>query len=475
MPSFFNDLYKDYTYYDPIKQISSASSLYHIHKVPLILFNIQYGGFFNDFVGHKVQYCIFIHYSVYLLSREVLCMHLNEIIEMDRKYYMNTFGNRAPVCFERGEGMYLWDIEGKRYTDLLAGIAVSALGHSHPALVQAITDQASKFIHCSSLYYIESQAKLAGLIVENSCADKVFFANSGAEANEGAIKLARLYYRKKGLPEKFEIITLEKSFHGRTLATLAATGQEKYQKKYSPLTPKFLSVPINDLDALEKAITPYTCAVMLEPIQGESGVNPTTYDYMHGVRELCNQKDVLLIFDEVQCGLGRTGKLFGYQHYGVEPDIFTLAKALAGGFPIGALCAKDFVASAFEPGDHGSTFGGNPLACRAGYAVLSTILNEKLCENSESMGQYFMDSLNGLKKENSMILEVRGKGLMIGVELSKPVAKTVNAKCLEQGFLVGSVGESIIRLLPPLIIAKQDIDAFIPVFRDILAQEELHS
>jgi len=288
-------------------------------------------------------------------------MRLNEIIEMDKQYYMNTF-NRAPVCFERGEGMYLWDINGKKYTDLLAGIAVSALGHSHPALVQAITEQASKLIHCSNLYYIEYQAKLAKLIVENSCADKVFFANSGAEANEGAIKLARLYFRKKGFPEKFEIITLEKSFHGRTLATLAATGQEKYQKNYCPLTPKFLSVPINDLEALEKAITPCTCAVMLEPIQGEGGVNPTTVEYIRGVRELCDRKGILLIFDEVQCGLGRTGKLFGYQHYGVEPDIFTLAKGLAGGFPIGALCAKDFVASAFEPGDHGSTFGGNPLA-----------------------------------------------------------------------------------------------------------------
>jgi len=397
-------------------------------------------------------------------------MRLNEIVELDKKYYMNTF-SRAPVCFERGEGMYLWDIDGKRYTDLLAGIAVSALGHSHPALVQAISDQASKLIHCSNLYYIEYQAKLAQLIAENSCADRVFFANSGAEANEGAIKLARLYYRKKGYPEKYEIITLEKSFHGRTLATLAATGQAKYQKNYSPLTPKFQSVPINDPEALEKAVTPNTCAVMIEPIQGEGGVNPTTYEYMRGVRELCDQKDILLIFDEVQCGLGRTGKLFGYQHYDVETDIFTLAKGLAGGFPIGALCARDFVASAFEPGDHGSTFGGNPLACRAGYAVLSTILNEKLCENSERMGQYLMDSLNGLKKDNPMIREVSGKGLMVGIELAKPVAKAVNMKCLEQGFLVGNVGDSIIRLLPPLIITKKEIDEFIPVFSDILSNE----
>lgn len=364
--------------------------------------------------------------------------------------------------------MKLWDIDGKEYTDLFAGIAVSALGHSHPALVRAIQEQAAKFIHCSSIYYIESQAKLAKLIVENSCCDKVFFANSGAEANEGAIKLARLYFRKKGLPEKYEIITLEKSFHGRTLATLAATGQEKYQKNYSPLTPKFMSVPINDIKALREAITPYTCAIMLEPIQGESGVNPTNVEYIRNVRELCDETGVILIFDEVQCGLGRTGKLFGYEHYGVDPDIFTLAKALAGGFPIGALCAKDFVASAFEPHDHGSTFGGNPLACHTGYAVLSTILNDKLSENSDKMGAYLMHALNGLKERHPVITEVRGKGLMIGVQLNKPLANEIIKKCLQEGYLIGIVGDSIIRLLPPLIITKQDIDGFIPVFESIL-------
>ena len=310
-------------------------------------------------------------------------MKLNEIIEMDKKYFMNTFGNRTPVCFEYGKGINLWDTDGKMYYDFLAGIAVSALGHSNPKLVNAIKTQAEKLIHCSSLYYIEPQAKLAKVIVENSCADKVFFANSGAEANEGAIKLARIYFGKKGKPGKFEIITLDKSFHGRTLATIAATGQDKYQKPYSPLTPSFSKVPINDLKALEKEITDATCAVMIEPIQGESGVNLTNIEYMMGVRKLCDEKGVLLIFDEVQCGLGRTGKLFGYQHFGIEPDIFTLAKALGGGFPIGALCAKDHVASAFEPGDHGSTFGGNPLACAAGLAVMDVILNEKLVENSE--------------------------------------------------------------------------------------------
>jgi len=397
-------------------------------------------------------------------------MTLNDIIALDKKYFMNTFGDRLPVCFVRGKGMKLWDTNGKEYNDFLAGIAVSALGHSHPALVNAIVEQAQKFIHCSNYYYIESQAKLAQLIVENSCCDRVFFANSGAEANEGAIKLARLYFRKKGQPEKFEIITLEKSFHGRTLATLAATGQDKYQKNYSPLTPKFLSVPNNDINALEEAISEYTCAVMLEPIQGESGVNPTNVDYIRQVRELCNRKGILLIFDEVQCGLGRTGKLFAYEHYGVEPDIFTLAKALGGGFPIGALCAKEPYASAFAPGDHGSTFGGNPLACNTAFAVLSTIINDNLSENSAVMGDYFMAKLSQLKDKWPFIKEVRGKGLMIGVELTVPKAVEVKKKCLDAGYLIGSVGENIIRMLPPLIITREDIDGFITALDKIMSE-----
>lgn len=395
-------------------------------------------------------------------------MTLNEIIALDKKYFMNTFGDRLPVCFTKGQGMKLWDMDGKVYYDFLGGIAVSALGHSHPVLVNALIEQAQKFIHCSNYYYIESQAKLAQLIVENSCCDKVFFANSGAEANEGAIKLARLYFRKKGVPEKFEIITLEKSFHGRTLATLAATGQEKYQKNYCPLTPKFLSVPMNDIDVLENAITEYTCGIMLEPIQGESGVNPANVDYIKKVRELCDKKDILLIFDEVQCGLGRTGKMFGYENFGIEPDIFTLAKALGGGFPIGALCAKEPYASAFEPGDHGSTFGGNPLACSAGLATLSTIINDKLYDNSAKMGEYFTDKLNKLKNKHPIITEVRGKGLMIGVQLAAPIAVKIKKKFLEQGFLIGSVGDNIIRMLPPLIISKDDIDMYIAALDKVL-------
>lgn len=397
-------------------------------------------------------------------------MKLKDIIELDKKYYMNTFGDRTPVCFTHGKGINLWDLDGNMYYDFLAGIAVSALGHSHPKLVNAIQEQAGKFIHCSSLYYIEQQARLAQVLVENSCADRVFFANSGAEANEGAIKLARIYFKKKGFENKFDIITLEKSFHGRTLATIAATGQEKYKKPFSPLTPRFISVPINDLEALSKTINENTCAIMIEPIQGESGVNLTTIEYIKGVRKLCDEKGILLIFDEVQCGLGRTGKLFAYQHYGVEPDIFTLAKALGGGFPIGALLAKDFVAQAFSKGDHGSTFGGNPLACAAGLAVMDALLNEGLVENSEKMGNYFMEKLNNLAEKYDIIKEVRGKGLMIAIEFTIDIANEVKNKCFEKKYLVGSAGDNILRILPPLIVNEKDIDGMINVLDEILEE-----
>ncbi|HEX3029701.1 MAG TPA: aspartate aminotransferase family protein [Clostridia bacterium] len=395
-------------------------------------------------------------------------MKLSEIVDMDKKYYMNTFGSRTPVCFEYGKGINLWDTEGRKYYDFFAGIAVSVLGHSHPNLVNAIREQADKLIHTSNLYYIESQAKLAKLLVENSCADKVFFANSGAEANEGAIKLARIYFHKKNIKDKYEIISLENSFHGRTLATVAATGQEKYQKPYYPLTPSFVKVPMNDLEALKKAINPSTCAVMIEPIQGESGVKPADKEYMKGVRSLCDEHGILLIFDEVQCGLGRTGKLFGFQHFDVEPDIFTLAKALGGGIPIGAVCAKEFVAQAFEPGDHGSTFGGNPFACTAGLAVMNTIFNDNLIENAEKTGNYFIAQLNGLKGKHSCIADVRGKGLMIGIEFSNDKAKEIKDICFEKGYLIGNVGSRVLRILPPLILTYKDVDGFISVLDEAI-------
>jgi acetylornithine aminotransferase/acetylornithine/N-succinyldiaminopimelate aminotransferase len=308
------------------------------------------------------------------------------------------------------------------------------------------------------------------MLVENSCADKVYFANSGAETNEGAIKLAKMFFHKKGMSHKFEFITLDKSFHGRTLATVAATGQKKYQEPYAPITPGFIHVPINDLEALKNAISDRTCAIMLEPIQGESGVNPITQEYMKSVREICDKEGILLILDEIQTGLGRTGKLFAYQHFDIEPDIFTLAKALGGGFPIGALCAKDFVAQAFEPGDHGGTYGGNPLACAAGFASLETILTDKLVENSESMGAYFKEELEKLAKTQSCITEVRGKGLMIGIEFSIAKAKDIKDKCFDKGYLVGNVGSNVLRILPPLIITKEDIDGFLNTLDGILKE-----
>lgn len=397
-------------------------------------------------------------------------MELSKIIELDKQYFMNTFGDRIPVCFEHGKGINLWDTTGKKYYDFFSGIAVSVLGHSHPILINAIKEQAEKLIHCSNLYYIESQAILAELLVKNSCADKVFFANSGAEANEGAIKLARIYFRKKGLPNKFEIITLENSFHGRTLATLAATGQEKYQINYVPLTPKFSSVPLNDIEKLKNAINPNTCAIMVELIQGESGVNSLTEEYLVAVKNLCNENDILLIFDEVQTGLGRTGNLFAYQHFNVEPDIFTLAKALGGGVPIGALCAKDYVAKAFEVGDHGSTFGGNPLACYAGIAVINTLLNDNLVENAKLMGCLLENKLKLLKSKYNFIKEIRGKGLMIGLEINIETAKEIKDECFNRGYLIGNCGNYVLRLLPPLIVTEHDIDGLMSVLDSVLGK-----
>ena len=300
---------------------------------------------------------------------------LDEVIQLDKKYYLNTFGDRLPVCFEKGEGMKLFDDKGNTYYDFLGGIAVNALGHGHKDFINALKNQLDKVVHTSSLYYIENQAKLAQKLVENTCAEKAFFANSGAEANEGAFKLAKIYYYKKGL-DKYEIITLDKSFHGRTLATVAATGQEKYQKPYRPLTPGFKQVEPNNFKAIEDAVTDKTAAIMIELIQGESGVHPMDKEYVEKLRKLCDEKDIILIFDEVQTGMGRTGYLFAHQMYGVEPDIFTSAKALGGGIPIGAVCAGKKVASAFEPGDHGTTFGGNPFATAAGLAVFDIFEKE---------------------------------------------------------------------------------------------------
>ncbi len=388
---------------------------------------------------------------------------LDRIRETDRTYYMNTFGERLPVCFVSGEGMKLTATDGKVYLDFMA---VNALGHNHPKLVDTICNQAKRLIHTSSLYYIESQANLAKLLCENSCADRAFFANSGAEANEGALKLARKYHYNKGV-SKPEVITLEHSFHGRTLATVSATGQEKYQKPYAPLVEKFVHVPANDINAFRNAVNEKTGAVLLEVIQGESGVRPLDEAYLKEIRKICTEKDIVLIFDEVQTGIGRCGTLFAYETVGVEPDVFTLAKALAGGVPIGAvLCKEPF--AAFSPGDHGTTFGGNPLATAAGLCVINELLQNGVLEHAKKMGDIFKAKLTALKAKHPLIQEVRGKGLMIGVEFAKPIAKTLSKQLFEQGFLVGTVGDTIFRLVPPLIITEQEIDLLTSALEHLL-------
>lgn len=394
-------------------------------------------------------------------------VEIQSVIAMDAEYVMHTF-NRQRVVFIRGEGMKLWDSEGKEYLDFLAGIAVNGLGHCHPDLVSAIGGQAGALMHVCNLYYVAQQPMLAKRLVELSGMGKAFFCNSGAEANEAAIKLARKWAKQTG-PEKYEIICAEGSFHGRTLAAVTATGQPKYHEGFEPLVPGFKHVPFNDLAALEAAAGDSTCAVMLEPIQGESGVHPATQDYLAGARSLCDRVGALLILDEVQTGLGRTGKWFGCQHYGIRPDIMTLAKTLGGGFPIGACLATDEVAKAFVPGNHASTFGGNPLACAAALATLDIMEREKLVENAAETGAYLKDRLIELQSRRDDIAEVRGIGLMVAVEFSRECAVDIAVDCLRRGLIVNPIGRNIIRMLPPLIVRRDDVDAAVAILSDSLS------
>lgn len=395
---------------------------------------------------------------------------LKDIIELDKKYYMNTFGDRLPVCFEKGEGLKLYADNGDVYYDFLGGIAVNALGHSHPVFIDALKRQLDKLIHTSSLYYIENQAKLAQKLVENSCADKAFFCNSGAEANEAAFKLAKIYFYKKGA-ERYEIISLDHSFHGRTLATVAATGQKHYQEPYKPLTPGFKQVAPNDFEALSSAVTDKTAAIMIELVQGESGVHPMDAEYAKKVRELCTEKGILLIVDEVQTGMGRLGKLFAHELYDIEPDIFTCAKALGGGVPIGAMCAKAEVAAAFEPGDHGTTFGGNPFATAAGLAVFDIFEKEHLVENAAETGAYLKGELEKLAdKYPDKITDVRGAGLLIGTELKPEIAGTVFNRLFEKKMLTSLCKGVTIRVAPPLNLTKAEADLFVNALDEVLAE-----
>jgi predicted acetylornithine/succinylornithine family transaminase len=366
----------------------------------------------------------------------------------------------------RGKGSRIWDIEGKEYIDFFAGLAVCNLGHCHPKVVKAIQAQAERLIHVSNLYYIEPQIELAALLCKHSFADKVFFCNSGAEANEGALKLARKYAKEMTGEDRYEVITMERSFHGRTLATLTATGQAKYHKGYAPLMPGFKYVPFNDLTAIREAIGPKTCAVLLEPIQGEGGVNIPSEGYLKGLREICDQKGILLILDEVQVGMGRTGKLFAYEHEAIQPDMLTLAKSLAGGVPIGALLIKEEIAKSFEPGDHASTFGGNFLATAAGVAALKAILEERMLENCQRVGEYFLSKLKEVQKTFPFIQDVRGRGLILGVELEMNGSEIVK-EMMKRGFLINCTMDKVLRFLPPLIVTEEEVDRLIEALEEV--------
>ena len=398
-------------------------------------------------------------------------MPTEELKEYAAKYLMQTYA-RQPISIVRGRGAKVYDMEGREYIDFVGGIAVNILGHGHPDLVQAIQRQAAQLIHVSNLYYTEPQVKLAQMLVDHSCADRVFFCNSGAEANEAAIKLARRYGHEKHGANRFEIITMKNSFHGRTMATLTATGQEKVQKGFEPLVPGFVYAPFNDFAALESLVTDKTTAIMLEPIQGEGGVHVADQAYLKTLRELCTQKDILLIFDEVQTGMGRTGTLFAYEQLGVEPDIMTLAKGLGGGMPIGACLAKDAVAAVFTAGSHASTFGGNLLACAAGLAVCRILIEGRVLEQARRMGDYLAKGLADFKDRHRAVRDVRGLGLLQGLEVEID-AKAVVADCLSRGVLVNATSERVLRFVPPLIITQAEIDRVLETLSSIFNQRTM--
>lgn len=389
-----------------------------------------------------------------------------EIFAKDKSDYLPVFA-RYNIVLDHGDGPYVYDTEGKKYIDFLAGIAVNVVGHNYKPLVDAVSKQAGKMIHCSNLYYTEVQVEAAEKLKKLSGMDKVFFGNSGAEANEGAIKLARKYATNID-PEKIQIISALHSFHGRTIATLTATGQDHYHHGFGPLPAGFDYVPYNDIQALEAKMSDKTCAVMLEAIQGEGGVHVPDPDYLPKVRALCDKYNAVLIFDEVQCGMGRTGTFFGCQQFGVKPDIVTLAKGLAGGVPIGAFMATDKVASAFHAGDHGSTFGGNPLACAAACVVLDALIDGNLMENAKEIGAYLQSKFEAYKaKYPNLIKEVRGRGLILGMELTRPGREIAN-ECLDYGAIINCTAGNVLRFVPPLNITKAHVDELISVLDKVL-------
>jgi acetylornithine/N-succinyldiaminopimelate aminotransferase len=393
---------------------------------------------------------------------------MTDWMELEKKYYMRTFAHlRLPMVLVKGKGARVWDETGREYLDFVAGWAVNCLGHSHPVVVKALHAQAKKLIHTSNQFYTVPQLQLAEILVHHSCLNRVFFANSGLEANEGAVKLARRYGKLK-LNGAYGVITALGSFHGRSLAMTAATGQESFHIPYLPMPEGFINVKYNDIEAIKAATTAKTCAVMLEPIQGESGVIVPDDDYLKKVRAWCNEKGILLILDEIQTGIGRLGTLWGYESYGVEPDIMTLAKGLAGGVPIGAVLAKEN-ASVFASGDHGSTFGGNPLACAAGYATMKYIIDNKIANHVVEAGTYLIERLKQFKEKHAFVTEVRGRGLLVALQFDKDVAQSVQLACLEKGLLVNKPKPNVIRLMPPLIIENKDVDRAVDILDKVFS------
>ncbi len=393
-------------------------------------------------------------------------MDTKTLLEWSARYHTPNYG-RTPICLVRGDGVRVWDSDGREYLDFAAGIAVVALGHCHPRVTGAIREAAATLLHVSNLYHTAPQIHLAKLLVEHSFADRVFFCNSGAEANEAALKLARKYGKERYASDRYEVIATRNSFHGRTLATVTATGQEKYQHGFEPLMPGFKHVPYNDLRAMERAIDGRTAAVLVEAIQGEGGVNVPDDDYLPGLRKLCDESGALLILDEVQTGVGRTGRLWAYEHAGVEPDVMTLAKALANGVPIGAMLCRADVASVLTPGTHASTFGGTPFVTSVALATLTTVISERIPEHAARMGRELMDGLRALAADGTGVRQVRGKGLLIGIDLDRAAGPVVEA-CREAGLLVLTAGDRVLRLTPPLIVQPDDCRRALDVLRAAL-------
>ncbi|PKM81632.1 MAG: aspartate aminotransferase family protein [Firmicutes bacterium HGW-Firmicutes-13] len=400
-------------------------------------------------------------------------MNMSSIQEQERQYIINTYGRSPEVTplFVKGEGSYVWDEQGRKYLDMVSGLAVNILGHCAPQITKALREQSSKIIHCSNLYYTEPQVKLARLLVENSFGDKVFFANSGAEANEAAIKLARKYSKLFVDEKRYEIITAENSFHGRTMATITATGQPKYHQGFDPMLPGFKYAPFNDLEAFASLVGDKTCGIMVEPVQGEGGIHVGTEEFITGLRRICDEHKLVLIFDEVQCGLGRTGKLFAYEKYGIQPDIMTLAKGLGGGVPIGAMIASDKIAQGFNPGDHASTFGGNPLACAAAVAVLETILEKEFLNRMVCLSSYFLNQLFKLKEKYSFIKEIRGTGFILGIEVDEDGAGILR-DCYREGLVINCIAGKILRFLPPLNITGEALDFAVEVLDRVMSRRK---